>query len=131
MVRQISASACLTFHRLLSAAGEYNSQGLTWVNTVLLATLVHVWQPVCRHGPAFGTNASQDEDGSDPLCEVLAVNGRRCSLIDRNDVLCRHVTGAVPPAAKSMRVVASSASAHKLECLPQCTLGLALTRIQR
>ena len=53
--------------------------------------------PLRRHGPAFGTNAPQEEDGSDPLCEVLAVNGRRCSLIDRNDVLCRHVTGAVLP----------------------------------
>ena len=52
---------------------------------------------MCRHGPAFGTTASQEEDGSDPLCEVLAVNGRRCSLADRNDVLCRHVTGAMLP----------------------------------
>ena len=49
---------------------------------------------MCRHGPAFGTTASQEAEGCDPLCEVLAVNGRRCSLADRNDVLCRHVTGA-------------------------------------
>ena len=67
--------------------------------------LRHAWQPVRRHGPAFGTNAPQEEDGSDPLCEVLAVNGRRCSLIDRNDVLCRHVTGAVPTAASPCMVL--------------------------
>ncbi|CAL8460741.1 g272 [Coccomyxa elongata] len=45
-----------------------------------------------RHGPAFGNAAAEERDG-DPLCEVLAAAGRRCSLADRPDVLSRHVTG--------------------------------------
>ncbi|BDA41970.1 Small RNA degrading nuclease 5 [Coccomyxa sp. Obi] len=45
-----------------------------------------------RHGPAFGDAAAEERDG-DPLCEVLAAAGRRCSLADRPDVLSRHVTG--------------------------------------
>ncbi len=56
--------------------------------------MCHAGNACGRHGPAFGNAAAEERDG-DPLCEVLAAAGRRCSLADRPDVLSRHVTGAL------------------------------------
>lgn len=42
-------------------------------------------------GPAFGT-FSQEEQG-DKLLDVLHAHQRRCTIVDRHDMLNRHVTG--------------------------------------
>lgn len=43
-------------------------------------------------GPAYGT-ISQHEEQGDRLMDVLHAHDRRCTLIDRTDMLNRHVTG--------------------------------------
>jgi len=43
-------------------------------------------------GPAYGT-ISQHEEQGDRLLDVLHAHNRRCTLIDRTDMLNRHVTG--------------------------------------
>jgi len=43
-------------------------------------------------GPAYGT-VSQHEEQGDRLMDVLHAHDRRCTLIDRTDMLNRHVTG--------------------------------------
>lgn len=43
-------------------------------------------------GPAYGT-ISQHEEQGDRLMDVLHAHNRRCTLIDRTDMLNRHVTG--------------------------------------
>lgn len=43
-------------------------------------------------GPAYGT-VSQHEEQGDRLMDVLHAHNRRCTLIDRTDMLNRHVTG--------------------------------------
>ncbi|KAK9846542.1 hypothetical protein WJX81_006260 [Elliptochloris bilobata] len=46
-----------------------------------------------RRGPAFGTGALGELQG-DRLVDRLAAAGRRCMLVDRQDMLSRHVTGS-------------------------------------
>lgn len=48
-------------------------------------------------GPAYGT-VSQHEEHGDRLMDVLHAHNRRCTLIDRTDMLNRHVTGMCNPA---------------------------------
>lgn len=46
-------------------------------------------------GPAFGTHAREEQ--GDRLMDVLHAHKRRCTLIDRTDMLNRHVTGLLLP----------------------------------
>ncbi len=43
-------------------------------------------------GPAYGTPTQYEEQG-DRLMDVLHAHKRRCTLIDKTDMLNRHVTG--------------------------------------
>ena len=49
-------------------------------------------------GPAYGTVTQHEEQG-DRLMDVLHAHNRRCTLIDRTDMLNRHVTGVPHPTA--------------------------------
>lgn len=45
-------------------------------------------------GPAFGTFSNEEQ--GDKLMDVLHAHQRRCMLVDRHDMLNRHVTGELP-----------------------------------
>lgn len=49
---------------------------------------------VGRRGPAFGTGVAGEVQG-ERLVDRLAAAGRRSMLVDRQDMLSRHVTGAL------------------------------------
>lgn len=57
-----------------------------------------------RHGPAFGTGVTGEMQG-DRLVDRLAAAGRRCVLVDRQDMLSRHVTGTARQAWQSCGVL--------------------------
>ena len=57
-----------------------------------------------RRGPAFGTGVAGELEG-ERLVDRLAAAGRRSMLVDRQDMLTRHVTGALGCLRHSMRTL--------------------------
>ena len=61
-------------------------------------TTMDLAQLKIKHGPAYGTKQEAGLDSNcERLMEVLGEFQRRCILVDRQDVLSRHVSGGSPP----------------------------------
>lgn len=58
-------------------------------------TTMDLAQLKIKHGPAYGTKQEAGLDSNcERLMEVLGEFKRRCILVDRQDVLSRHVSGS-------------------------------------
>ena len=73
-------------------------------------TTMDLAQLKIKHGPAYGARQEAGLDSNcDRLMEVLSDFKRRCVLVDRKDVLSRHVTGETPTQVESETALLSEA----------------------
>lgn len=81
---------------ILKESGTRREPQCTGLVDLCVPFVTQAFHACARHGPAFGTGVPGEPQG-ERLVDRLAAAGRRCVLVDRQDMLTRHVTGADLP----------------------------------